>query len=98
MDGHIPDLELSRFAHDPDSVEPARAAEIERHTAGCADCGARLDFYTVAEEDLHDPAVWKPMDGMAAALPMSAYARFCEAEDVEADALLKPYFDSPVRG
>jgi tetratricopeptide (TPR) repeat protein len=50
MSGHVPDLELSRFAHDPDSVPPGRAAEIERHTARCADCGTRLDFYMVAEE------------------------------------------------
>ncbi|HYC88574.1 MAG TPA: hypothetical protein VEO54_05135 [Thermoanaerobaculia bacterium] len=50
MSGHIPDLELSRFAHDPDSMEPDRAAEIERHTARCADCGTRLDFYMVTED------------------------------------------------
>jgi tetratricopeptide (TPR) repeat protein len=96
MGAHVPDLELSRFAHDPGSTTPARAAEIERHTARCADCGARLDFYTVAEEDLHDPAVWEPIDGESA-LVMSAYARQCETEDAEADALLEPYFQNPAK-
>ncbi len=90
MGAHIRDLELSLFAHDPESVNAKRRAEIERHTANCAECGASLDFYSVAEEDLHDPTVWQPVGSMAAAR-MSAYAHRCAAEDAEADELLAPY-------
>lgn len=94
MDAHIPDLELSMFAHDPASFAGERHMSIERHTASCAECGARLDFYSVTEEDLHDPAVWQPIGATTAAL-MSAYANRCAAEDAEADELLKPLFDAP---
>jgi tetratricopeptide (TPR) repeat protein len=96
MDGHIPDVELSLYAHDPESFPQERSREIERHTASCAECGASLDFYSVAEEDLHDPAVWQPIGATMAAL-MTAYAHRCAAEDAEADRLLEPYVDNPVR-
>jgi tetratricopeptide (TPR) repeat protein len=94
MGEHIPDLELSLFAHDPESIAPERRAEIDRHTANCAECGASFDFYSVAEEDLHDPTVWQPVGSTTAAL-MSAYANRCAAEDAEADELLAPYLDKP---
>jgi tetratricopeptide (TPR) repeat protein len=93
---HIPDLELSLYAFDPDALSRERAAEIDRHTARCADCGVRLDFYAVAEEDLHDPSVWV-LPAVSPASAMRAYARRCQAEDAEADALLEPYFRNPVK-
>jgi tetratricopeptide (TPR) repeat protein len=93
---HIPDLELSLYAFDPDALSRERAAEIDRHAARCADCGTRLDFYAVAEEDLHDPAVWV-LPAVSPASAMRAYARRCEAEDAEADALLEPYFANPAK-
>jgi tetratricopeptide (TPR) repeat protein len=94
MGAHIPDVELSLFAHDPESVNAKRRADIERHTANCAECGASLDFYSVAEEDLHDPTVWQPI-GVTTAMRMRAYAYRCAAEDAEADELLAPYFEKP---
>ena len=96
MSGHIADLELSLFAHDPESFTAARRTELERHTASCAECGASLDFYSVAEEDLYDPAVWQPI-GVTTATLMSAYANRCAAEDAQADELLKDYFAAPMR-
>ena len=96
MGGHIPDLELSLFAHDPESIARDRRTEIERHSASCAECGASLDFYSVAEEDLHDPTVWQPI-GVTTATLMSAYANRCAAEDAEADELLAPYFEKPAK-
>lgn len=92
MPEHIPDLELSWFTHDLHSITPVRRAEIERHATACAQCGARLDFYAVADLDLKDPVVWR---GASAASALTAYARRCESEDVEAEALLRPYFESP---
>jgi tetratricopeptide (TPR) repeat protein len=94
MGEHIAHAELSLLAHDKLAVERGRREEIESHVAHCAECGATLDFYSVAEEDLGDLAVWQPIVGSTAAA-MSAYANQCAAEDREADELLKDYFDNP---
>lgn len=94
MGEHIPHPELSLFAHDKLEVAPGRREEIESHIANCAECGATLDFYAVAEEDLGDLAVWQPIIGSTAAA-MSAYAYQCAAEDAEAEELLKEYFEKP---
>jgi hypothetical protein len=85
---------VSLFAHDRPAFEHERRQEIERHIANCAECGATFDFYSVAEEDLGDLAVWQPIIGSTAAA-MSAYAYQCAAEDAEADQLLKEYFEKP---
>lgn len=94
MDEHVPDLEISRFVHDPGSVAAERRTAIERHAAACAECAATLDFYRVAEEDLKDAAVWLPADSTGLAR-IKAFARRGEVENAEADALLKPYFANP---
>jgi tetratricopeptide (TPR) repeat protein len=94
MDEHIPNEELSAFAQDKLTFERERREEIEGHIANCAECGASFDFYSVAEEDLGDLAVWQPIIGPTAAA-MSAYANQCTAEDAEADELLKEYFAKP---
>lgn len=94
MGEHIAHAELSLFAHDKLAVERERREEIESHVANCAECGATLDFYSVAEEDLGDLAVWQPIIGSTAAA-MSAYANKCAAEDWEADELLKDIFEKP---
>jgi len=94
MGEHIAHAELSLFAHDKLAVERERREEIESHVANCAECGATLDFYSVAEEDLGDLAAWQPIIGSTAAA-MSAYANKCAAEDREADELLKDIFEKP---
>lgn len=94
MDEHIPNEELSLFAHDKLAFARERREEIESHVAHCAECGASYDFYAVAEEDLSDLAVWQPIIGSTAAA-MRAYANQCAAEDAEADELLKEYFENP---
>lgn len=96
MDEHIPDVELSLFAQDAELLPPARALEVERHTARCAECGARMDFYSVAEEDLRDPTVWEPLTE-STVNAMTSYALRCAAEDAEADLLLQPYFENPAK-
>lgn len=94
MDEHISDDELSRYSYDPESFPSERQAEIQRHIAGCTECDAHFDFYTAFDEDLRDPAVWQPSDG-AVPMIMRAYRLRCEAEDAEADRLLKPYLANP---
>lgn len=94
MGEHIAHAELSLFAHDKLAVERERREEIESHVANCAECGATFDFYAVAEEDLGDLAVWQPIVSSTGAA-MSAYANQCEAEDREADELLKDIFAKP---
>ena len=94
MGEHIAHAELSLFAHDKLAFERERREEIESHIANCAECGATFDFYSVAEKDLGDLAVWQPIIGSTAAA-MSAYANQCAAEDAEADELLKEYFEKP---
>ncbi|HET8796347.1 MAG TPA: hypothetical protein VFO89_01570, partial [Thermoanaerobaculia bacterium] len=73
---------------------PGRREEIETHVANCAECGATFDFYAVAEKDLGDLAVWRPIIGSTAAA-MRAYAYQCVVEDAEADELLREYFEKP---
>jgi tetratricopeptide (TPR) repeat protein len=94
MGEHMAHAELSLFAHDKLAFERDRRDEIESHIANCAECGATFDFYSVAEDDLGDLAVWQPIIGSTAAA-MSAYAHQCAAEDAEADELLKEYFEKP---
>jgi hypothetical protein len=84
MGEHIPNDELSQFAHDKPAFASGRREEIEGHLASCAECGASYDFYSAAEQDLGDLAVWQPIVGSMAAA-MSAYANQCAAEDAEAD-------------
>jgi tetratricopeptide (TPR) repeat protein len=91
---HIAHAELSLFAHDKLAVARERREEIESHVANCAECGATLDFYSVAEGDLGDLAVWQPIVGSTAAA-MSAYAHQCAAEDREADDLLQEFVAKP---
>lgn len=96
MDEHIPDLELSLFIHDTTMLPPGRAAEIERHAAACSECGTRMDFYAVAEEELRDPKAWRPIVPLTVEA-LRTYAQRCADEDAEAEALLEPYFEKPAK-
>lgn len=91
MHGHITDDELARYSYDPESFPAERQAQIQRHLAACTECDAHFDFYTVFDEDLKDPAVWRPSDASGLML-MRAYRLQCEAEDAEAKERLEPYF------
>lgn len=94
MGEHVAYPELSLFVHDKLAFAPRRREEIETHVANCAECGATFDFYAVAEQDLGDLAVWRPIVGSTAAA-MRAYAYQCVVEDAEADELLREYFEKP---
>jgi tetratricopeptide (TPR) repeat protein len=97
---HIADLELARFAADPDSFPADRRLAIERETTGCAICRTSLDFFSViSAEELADLELTEPRAGWSMDDPMRAYAERIAAEDSEADELLaaQKLLDSPTR-
>lgn len=96
MDGHIPEHELAVFAFDPDAVTARRSIEMQQHAAVCEECRARLDFFSVTEEDLADPDVWERSAGSATLEALRAYGEQIAEEDEEAEELLAPFFASPV--
>lgn len=96
MDEHIPEHELAVFAFDPDTATTSRSIAIQQHTAACGECRARLDFFSVTEEDLADPDVWERSAGSATLETLRAYGERIAEEDEEAEELLAPFFASPV--
>jgi len=94
---HIPESELAIFAFNPDAMPEPRHSIITRHTAECATCRTTLDFFAVAEDDLSDVDVWEPVIGSATREALMSYAARIADEDSEAEELLKPLFDAPVK-
>jgi tetratricopeptide (TPR) repeat protein len=94
---HIPENELAVFAFDPDAMPEPRRSVINRHTAACATCRSTLDFFSVAEEDLSDVAVWEPLMGSATRDALMSYAARIADEDREAEELLQPLFAAPAQ-
>jgi len=94
---HIPESELAIFAFNPDAMPEPRRSIIIRHTAECATCRTTLDFFAVAEDDLSDVDVWEPVMGSATREALMSYAARIADEDSEAEELLKPLFDAPVK-
>jgi tetratricopeptide (TPR) repeat protein len=87
---HLSDVELARYAMDPESVPAERRQVIEQEAARCPICRTSLDFFSVVTlDDLADlelselePA-WRDEDDR-----MRAYVERIAAEDEEADELL----------
>ncbi|HEV2721512.1 MAG TPA: hypothetical protein VG323_15935 [Thermoanaerobaculia bacterium] len=94
---HIPESELALYAFDPAAVPEAIRKTIETHTAECAECQSRRDFFFVAEEDLSDADTWERAIGSATHESLMAYAARIVEEDEEAEELLRPMFDAPAR-
>jgi tetratricopeptide (TPR) repeat protein len=92
---HIDETELSLYAADSEAVPPERRAAIQRHTANCGECRARLDFFFILEEDLRDPGVWEPFTGSPALASLRACAEQIATEDSEAEELLQKFLASP---
>src|SRR5215203_4389160 len=95
MDEHIPEHELAVFAFDPDTATTRRSIAIQQHVAACGECRARLDFFSVTEEDLADPDVWERSAGSPTLDTLRAYGEMIADEDEEAEELLAPFFASP---
>lgn len=96
MDEHIPEHELAVFGFDPDAVTARRSIEIQQHAAACEECRARLDFFSVTEEDLADPDVWERSAGSPTLDALRTFGERVAEEDEEAEKLLAPFFASPV--
>jgi len=94
---HIPEGDLALFAFDPAALPEQRRRAIEEHTASCADCRSRRDFFAVTEEDLTDVDVWEASISSATRESLMTYAARIAEEDREADELLEPYFAAPAK-
>ena len=101
MHEHLSDLELARYATDPDSFPADRRRVIERETAACAICRTSLDFFSVITlDEVADLELWESEPAWRSEDdPMRAYIERITAEDREADALLKErkLLESPVK-
>jgi tetratricopeptide (TPR) repeat protein len=95
VDDHIPKGELALFAFNPAAVSIERTQAIRRHTAGCAECQADLDFVSIREEDLGDGDVWEPGVGSAMYEALMAFGARIAEEDREAEELLAPLLANP---
>lgn len=91
MHEHLSDVELARYATDPESLPPERRQRIEQEAAQCATCRTSLDFFSVVTaEDLADVELWEPeATWRDEDDPMRAYIERLEAEDREADEFLE---------
>lgn len=101
MHEHLSDLELARYATDPDSFPADRRQVIERETAACAICRTSLDFFSVITlDEVADLELWESEPAWRSEDdPMRAYIERITAEDREADELLKErkLLESPVK-
>lgn len=94
---HVDREELAVYAGDPDAIDAARRAEIERELAGCVECRTSFEFLAVADDELSDPDVWEPVTGSAALDSLRAHGARIAAEDADAAVLLQPLLGDPVR-
>jgi len=97
MAEHIAESDLAFYAFDPAAVPEERRRAIESHTAECAECRAKFDFFAVAEEDLGDADVWERGMGSATRESLMAHAVRITEEDEAAKELLEPLFHVPAR-
>ena len=101
MHEHLSDVELARYATDPESLPVERQRAIEQEAAACAICRTSLDFFSVmAADELGDVELWEPEPTWSGDDdPMRAYVERIAAEDREADVLLagKKLLDSAVK-
>ncbi|HYI13248.1 MAG TPA: hypothetical protein VEK57_29650 [Thermoanaerobaculia bacterium] len=91
MHEHLSDVELARYANDPQSIPAERRRFIERETGRCATCRTSLDFLSVmSEEELAEVELGEEagVDWRSSDDPMTALLHRIEAEDRAADELL----------
>jgi tetratricopeptide (TPR) repeat protein len=99
MNVHYGDDELSAYALAPSLSGDAEA--IAQHLAHCNECRGRLQFIDEIDDAFRDPEMWAAIDlvqtrpqRIEAAL--AEYLRI-ENEDADAEALLAPLLQSPIR-
>jgi tetratricopeptide (TPR) repeat protein len=99
MNVHYGDDELSVYALAPSLSGDAEA--IKQHLPVCAECRGRLQFIDELDDAFRDPEMWAAIDlvqtrarRLDAAL--AEYVRI-ENEDADAEVLLAPLLQSPIR-
>jgi tetratricopeptide (TPR) repeat protein len=99
MNVHYGDDELSAYALAPSLSGDAEA--IAQHLVHCNECRGRLQFIDEMDDAFRDPEMWAAIDlvqtrpqRIEAAL--AEYLRI-ENEDADAEALLAPLLQSPIR-
>lgn len=92
---HISEEELALYAFDQLMVAPSRRTDIEREIASCPSCRTTLDFMTVSDLELTDPALWEPLTGSPTLDALRELAARIAAEDEEAEELLAPLLAAP---
>jgi tetratricopeptide (TPR) repeat protein len=98
---HIPEGELVLYAAQPEAIAPPRRALIEAHLAACAECQESHDFFAVREDDLDatlgEEDTWEPLIGSPTYDALMAHGARVADEDREAELLLAPYLEHPIR-
>jgi tetratricopeptide (TPR) repeat protein len=95
---HFDDDELAQYAFDPEGV-PDREA-IEAHLRECPSCTSQLAFIRTIEDGLRDEEPWDIANSISAGPDVSRLVELAgrvEAEDAEAEVLLAPLLESPLR-
>ncbi len=95
---HYDDDELAQYAFDPGGV-PDREA-IEEHLRDCPSCTSQLTFIRSIDDGLRDGEPWDIAKYVSPGFDVSRLVELAErvdAEDAEADALLAPLLESPLR-
>ncbi len=99
MNVHYGDEELSVYALAPSLSGDAEA--IGQHLAHCHECRGRLQTIEELDDAFRDPEMWAAADGFLTRpqrfqAAMAEYQRI-ENEEADAEALLAPLLQSPIR-
>jgi tetratricopeptide (TPR) repeat protein len=99
MNVHYGDDELSVYALAPSLTADAEA--ITQHLAACSECRGRLQFIGELDDAFRDAEMWAAADQLLTRprrleAAMAEYLRI-EKEDRDAEALLEPLLNSPIR-
>jgi tetratricopeptide (TPR) repeat protein len=99
---HIPEAELVLYAAQSGALAAGRRAGIEAHLATCAECQETHDFLAIQDEGAVDEALreadtWEPLFGSATYDALMDHGARIAEEDREAEELLRPYLEHPIR-
>lgn len=94
---HLPDETLIDYADDPASLSNRRA--VEDHLASCAECRAKLDDFRVLASAMRDEETWWAAEEISdgGGLAIREFIARREAEDAEAERMLRPLLESSYR-
>lgn len=93
---HLTDEILDAYSFNPDSVTDRSA--VEAHVRSCDECRRRLRRIAAFVAALRHPATWQKADGLSRrgnrSESLSAFATRLDAEEAEAERLLRPLLNA----